>query len=85
MATRLSSRSATPSQAKIEPAMSRMDQQRLNQLKSRFMRCEGAEQKIDLLIPYTAPHMHHTEIGLWATRQLSQLLFPFQTQAMHYS
>lgn len=85
LATRLSSRSATPSQAKIEPAMSRMDQQRLNQLKSRFMRCEGAEQKIDLLIPYTAPHMHHTEIGLWATRQLSQLLFPFQTQAMHYS
>jgi hypothetical protein len=85
LATRLSSRSATPSQAKIEPAMSRMDQQRLNQLKSRFMRCEGAEQKIDLLIPYTTPHMHHTEIGLWATRQLSQLLFPFQTQAMHYS
>lgn len=85
LATRLSSRSATPSQVKIEPAMSRMDQQRLNQLKSRFMRCEGAEQKIDLLIPYTAPHMHHTEIGLWATRQLSQLLFPFQTQAMHYS
>lgn len=85
LATRLSSRSAAPSQAKIEPAMSRMDQQRLNQLKSRFMRCEGAEQKIDLLIPYTTPHMHHTEIGLWATRQLSQLLFPFQTQAMHYS
>lgn len=85
LATRLSSRSAAPSQAKIEPAMSRMDQQRLNQLKSRFMRCEGAEQKIDLLIPYTTPHMHHTEIGLWATRQLSQLLFPFQTQAMNYS
>ncbi|WP_159516807.1 iron-containing redox enzyme family protein [Acinetobacter sp. 18QD2AZ41W] len=85
LATRLSSRSAAPSQAKVEPALSRIDQQRLNQLKNRFMRCEGAEQKIDLLIPYTSPHMHHTEVGLWATRQLGQLLFPFQTQAMHYS
>ena len=85
LATRLSARSAVPSQAKVEPAMNRLDQQRLTQLKNRFMRCEGSEQKIDLLIPYTAPHMHHTEVGLWATRQLSQLLFPFQTQAMHYS
>ncbi len=26
--------------------------------------------------------MHHQEVGLWATRQLSQLLFPFQIQAI---
>ena len=38
-----------------------------------------------LLIPYVTPHMHHQEVGLWATRQLSQLLFPFQIQAMTYS
>lgn len=85
LATRLSSCSMTATHNKMEAVLNRIDQQQVQQLKSRLSRCAATEQKIDLLIPYTAPHLHHQEVGLWATRQLAQLLFPFQTQAMNYS
>ena len=84
-AARLSSRSRSQVHNQMEPVLNRITQQQIHQLKSRLNRCAAAEQKIDLLIPYVTPHMHHQEVGLWATRQLSLLLFPFQIQAMTYS
>ena len=84
-AARLPSRSRSQVHNQMEPVLNRIDQQQIHQLKNRLNRCAAAEQKIDLLIPYVTPHMHHQEVGLWATRQLSQLLFPFQIQAMTYS
>lgn len=85
LAARLSTGSKSQLNHQTESVLNRIDQQQIHQLKNRLNRCAAAEQKIDLLIPYVAPHMHHQEVGLWATRQLCQLLFPFQTQAMAYS
>lgn len=84
LAARLSTGSKSQLNHQTESVLNRIDQQQIHQLKNRLNRCAAAEQKIDLLIPYVAPHMHHQEVGLWATRQLCQLLFPFQTQAMTY-
>lgn len=84
LAARLSTGSKSQLNHQTESVLNRIDQQQIHQLKNRLNRCAAAEQKIDLLITYVAPHMHHQEVGLWATRQLCQLLFPFQTQAMTY-
>ena len=35
--------------------------------------------KIDKLLPYLAPHVHHQEIGLWSTQRITEYLFPFLT------
>lgn len=53
-------------------------------LKHHYQQCESLDQKVQYLIPYLAPHQHHSRIGLWATVQISHLLFPFQTQAMRF-
>lgn len=81
LATRLPSISSTHASVQVENFRPN-DRLRLNTLEQELQRCESVEQKVELLIPYAAPHLHYTEIGLWATRQLSQLLFPFQAQAM---
>ena len=33
--------------------------------------------KINKLLPYLAPHAHHTEVGLWCTQRFVDFLFPF--------
>lgn len=33
--------------------------------------------KINKLLPYLAPHAHHSETGLWCTQRLVDFLFPF--------
>lgn len=59
-------------------------QQSIASIKHRLNLCETTQEKIELLGPYIAPHLHYKDVGLWATQQLSRLLFPFQTQAMRY-
>ncbi len=45
-------------------------------LQQQLKLARSAEEKINLLLPYLAPHQHHNPTGLWATRQLTQFLFP---------
>lgn len=59
-------------------------QQDITAIKHRLNLCDTTQEKIELLSPYIAPHRHYKDIGLWATQQMSQLLFPFQTQAIRY-
>ena len=33
--------------------------------------------KMNKLLPYLAPHAHHSEIGLWCTQRFVNFLFPF--------
>lgn len=33
--------------------------------------------KINKLLPYLAPHVHHQNIGLWSTQRITEYLFPF--------
>ena len=51
----------------------------LNQLKSILENWENTKEKVDFLIPYLSPHIHSSAVGLWATRELSKLILPFQT------
>ncbi|ANF81433.1 hypothetical protein A3K93_03965 [Acinetobacter sp. NCu2D-2] len=54
----------------------------LQRLKKRYQQLKTEAQKMQFLIPLTAPHSHSDVLGLWATAQMSKLLFPFQTQAL---
>ncbi|MCH4248895.1 MAG: iron-containing redox enzyme family protein [Acinetobacter populi] len=36
--------------------------------------------KMNQLIPYLAPHLHHQKMGLWSTNVYTQLLFPYVLQ-----
>ncbi|MEW9150947.1 hypothetical protein AB2762_12960 [Acinetobacter indicus] len=45
-------------------------------LQQQLKLARSAEEKINLLLPYLAPHQHHNPTGSWATRQLTQFLFP---------
>ncbi len=37
------------------------------------------QKRMNMLIPYLAPHIHNTQAGLWGTRQFTQSLFPALT------
>lgn len=49
------------------------------ELKQRLNAKTQISDKLEVLRPYLAPHLHHHDLGLWATQQYSKLLFPFQT------
>ncbi len=69
-----------------QPLVVNTQQQRqLEQLKLYLKQCENDEEKLELLIPYVAPHAHYQQPGLWATQQVSKILFPFQPQAVQFS
>lgn len=56
--------------------------QDLQRLKHRYQQLQSHTEKMEFLIPLTAPHSHYDALGLWATGQMSKLLLPFQTQAL---
>ncbi|KGT48775.1 MULTISPECIES: iron-containing redox enzyme family protein [Acinetobacter] len=67
------------------PVVDRQQQRKLEELRLHLRQCENHEEKLELLIPYIAPHCHYIQPGLWATQQVSKILFPFQTQALQFS
>lgn len=67
------------------PIISRQEQHKLEELRLHLKRCDNNEEKLEILTPYVAPHCHYQQLGLWATQQVSKILFPFQTQAVQFS
>ena len=52
------------------------DQLDIDQLNTQLNQADSFSEKVNILHPYLAPHMHHQTLGLWATRKYTQLLFP---------
>lgn len=48
----------------------------LAELKKQMASSTNAGYKINKLLKYLAPHMHHQEIGLWSTQRIVEILFP---------
>ncbi|MCL6243410.1 MULTISPECIES: iron-containing redox enzyme family protein [Acinetobacter] len=46
------------------------------ELKKQFDGSTNTGYKINKLLKYLAPHMHHQEIGLWSTQRIVECLFP---------
>lgn len=46
------------------------------ELKKQFDGSTNTGYKINKLLKYLAPHMHHQEIGLWSTQRIVESLFP---------
>ena len=50
--------------------------EQLKELKRKIELESNIASKVNTLIPYLAPHLHHTEVGLWSTYQYVRYLFP---------
>ena len=58
------------------------NQHELEQIKHQCDSLDDTNDKLALLIPYLSPYYHPRAIGLWATQEVSKILFPFQTLAL---
>ncbi|EEY85846.1 iron-containing redox enzyme family protein [Acinetobacter radioresistens] len=45
-------------------------------LKKSYQAETDFQKRMNMLLPYLAPHMHHTPVGLWSTDQFTRSLFP---------
>lgn len=48
-------------------------------LKKRYEVEPDLSRRMSMLLPYLAPHLHHTPAGLWGTEQFTRTLFPALT------
>lgn len=53
----------------------------INELYTKLGRTKTSEEKMEQLIPFLSPALHHTELGLWATSQYALLFNPGLVQA----
>ena len=48
----------------------------LREIQNQLSACDSLAIKIENIIPYLAPHLHHKNKGLWCTHMFTQLLYP---------
>lgn len=70
---------AAPSGPKADMVESILDfnQTQLQQLKKQLIKQPTHSARVDHLIPYLSPHLHHQFLGLWATQQFIQNTYPY--------
>ena len=61
-------------------SFSYIDNYELSELKKQLSSTTNTSYKLDKLVKYLAPHIHHQEIGLWSTQRVVECLFPNLTR-----
>ena len=52
----------------------------LEDIQHQIAQTDQLGMKINKILPYLAPHAHHTAIGLWCTKRFVDYLFPYLNQ-----